>query len=118
MARTSRNHGFTAIKIEGGLLPPEYLQVIAGLEAPRQKGAHYGLSKSLALKEEIARYWRIASDLYASYAERRARYDLRATQVGVDEWLVPMLHSLLGYDVLGPTGHALHGERLFKLSHR
>ena len=118
MARTSRNHGFTAIKIEGGLLPPEYLQVIAGLEAPRQKGAHYGLSKSLALKEEIARYWRIASDLYASYAERRARYDLRATQVGVDEWLVPLLHSVLGYDDLVPAGHAIHGERVFKLTHR
>ena len=118
MARTRRNHGFTAIRIEGGLLPPEFLQVIAGLEAPRQGGADYGLSKSLALKEEIARYWRIAGDLYARYAERRARYDLRATQVGVDEWLVPLLHTVLGYDDLVPASHATLGERVFKLTHR
>ena len=118
MARTRRNHGFTAIRIEGGLLPPEFLQAIAGLEAPRQGGADYALSKSLALKEEIARYWRIAGDLYARYAERRARYDLRATQVGVDEWLVPLLHTVLGYDDLVPASHATLGERVFKLTHR
>ena len=99
-------------------MPPEFLQAIAGLEAPRQRGADYGLSKSLALKEEIARYWRIAGDLYARYAERRARYGLRATQVGVDEWLVPLLHTVLGYDDLVPASHATLGERVFKLTHR
>ena len=50
MARTRKNHGFTALRIEGGLLPPEFLQVIAALQAPRQVGADYGLSKSLALR--------------------------------------------------------------------
>ena len=118
MARTRRNHGFTAIRIEGGLLPPEFLQAIAGLEAPRQRGIDYGLSKSLALKEEIARYWRIAGDLYARYAERRARHGLRSTQVGVDEWLVPLLHTVLGYGDLEVAGHATLGERVFKLTHR
>ena len=118
MARTTRSHGFTAIRIEGGLLPREFLQAIAGLEAPRQRGADYGLSRSLALKEEIARYWRIAGDLYARYAERRARQDLQPTQVGVDEWLVPLLHSVLGYGDLEAAGHATLGERVFKLTHR
>ena len=118
MARSSRDYGFTAIKIEGGLLPPEYLQIIAGLDAPRQSGADYGLSKSLALKEEIARYWRIAGDLYASYAERRCRHGLRATQVGVNEWLVPLLRTVLGYNDLAPASHAMRGERVFKLTHR
>ena len=63
MPRVRKNHGFTAIRIEGGLLPPEFLQNIAALEASRQTGADYGLSRSLALKEELARYWRIAGDL-------------------------------------------------------
>ena len=64
MARTRRSHGFTALKVEGGILPPEFLQAIAELDAPRQTSSDYGISKSLAIKEELARYWRIASDLY------------------------------------------------------
>ena len=118
MARTRKNHGFTAIRIEGGLLPPEFLQNIAALDAPRQAGADYGLSKSLALKEEIARYWRIAHDLYARYAERRARSDLLVRQVGVGDWLVPMLRTVMGYDDLISTSPANLGERVFKLTHQ
>ena len=118
MARTRKNHGFTAIRIEGGLLPPEFLQDIAALDAPRQAGADYGLSKSLALKEEIARYWRIASDLHAFYAERRERSDLLSTQVGVKDWLVPLLHTVMGYDDLISARPVNLGERVFKLTHR
>ena len=118
MVRTRKNYGFTAIRIDGGLLPPEFLQAIAALEAPQQAGADYGLSKSLALKEELARYWRIAGDLYVRYAERRKRQDLRATQVGVDEWLVPLLHTVLGYDDLISASPITLGERVFKLTHR
>ncbi len=118
MVRTRKNYGFTAIRIDGGLLPPEFLQAIAALEAPQQTGADYGLSKSLALKEELARYWRIAGDLYVRYAEHRKRQDLRATQVGVDEWLVPLLHTVLGYDDLISVSPVALGERVFKLTHR
>jgi len=117
MARTRRSHGFTALKIEGGILPPEFLQAVAALEAPQQAGADYGLSKSLALKEELARYWRIANDLYARYAERRARQDLVARQVGVDEWLVPLLRSLLGYDDLTTSDSVTLGDQVFNLTH-
>ena len=86
---------------------------------PRDNGgADYGLSKSLALKEEIARYWRIAGDLYARYAERRVRHGLQTNQVGVDEWLVPLLNTVLGYSDLAPTSDATLGERVFKLTHR
>ena len=118
MARTRRSHGFTALRIEGGILPPEFLQTVATLEAPRQSGADYGLSKSLKLKEELARYWRIASDLYSHYSERRARRVLNPQQVGVHEWLVPLLRSLLGYDDLATTGTVTLQDRVFKLTHR
>ena len=118
MARTRRSHGFTALRIEGGILPPDFLQAVAALEAPRQTGADYGLSKSLALKEELARYWRIANDLYTRYSERRARRDLIARQVGVDEWLVPLLRSLLGYDDLTTSNSVTLGDQVFNLTHR
>ena len=118
MERARRSHGFTALKIEGGILPSEFLQAIAALEAPHQAGADYGLSKSLALKEELARYWRISSDLYARYSERCFRRDLTARQVGVDEWLVPLLRSLLSYEDLTAAISVTLGDQVFKLSHR
>ena len=112
MARTRKDHGFIALRIEGGILPPEFLQTIAALEAPEQTGAAYGLSRSLALKEELARYWRIANDLYSSYSERRPR------RVGVGQWLVPLLRDILGYGDLTASKSVALGERRFKLTHR
>ena len=54
------------------------------------------------------------------YAERRASATTFApTQVGIDEWLVPLLYTVLGYDdlALGQAPPPL-GERVFKLTHR
>ena len=118
MARTRKDHGFTALRIEGGILPPEFLQSIATLEAPRQTVTAYSLSKSLVLKEELARYWRIANDLYTSYSERRPRRELSADQVGVGEWLVPLLRDILGYDDLTASESVELGDRRFELTHR
>ena len=117
MTIARRSSGFTAVKTEGGILPPEFLQEVALLQAPRQAGTDYGLSKSLAIKEEIARYWRIASDLHERYAERRPRLDLRRSQVGIDEWLVRFLRDLLGYNDLTSTGSIALKDRVFKLTH-
>ena len=118
MANARASRGFTALKIEGGILPSEFLHAVAALEAPRQTGADYGLSKSLAIKEELARYWRIANDLYGRYSERRPRRDLTAPQVDVEEWLVPFLRSLLGYDDLAAADSVVLEERVFRLTHR
>ena len=112
-----RTSGFTALKVEGGILPPEFLQSVAALQAPCQAGADYGLSKSLAIKEELARYWRIANDLHGRYLERRRRTDLRAPQV-VKEWFIPFLRSVLGYDDLAAADAVHAGGRVFRLTHR
>ena len=118
MANTHKSHGFTALKIEGGILPPEFLRSVAALEAPRQTGDDYGISKSLAIKEELARYWNIAHDLHNRYAEHRPREDLQACQVGVDEWLVPFLRSLLGYEDLTAAESIFLDDREFNLTHK
>ena len=118
VASERRSRGFAALKIEGGILPPEFLRTVASLEAPRQTGADYGLSKSLAIKEELARYWRIGNDLHGRYAERRPRRDLPGPRVGVDEWLVPFLCTLLGYDDLTAAGPVVREDRIFPLTHR
>ena len=117
MGSIRTNRGFTALRVEGGILPPEFLQSVAALEAPRQAGPDYGLSRSLAIKEELARYWRIGNDLYGRYAERRPCRDLQGRQVGIKEWLVPFLR-LLGYEDLTAAGSIVLGDRVFRLSHR
>ena len=117
MARTRRSHGFTALKVEGGILPPEFLQTIAELDAPRQASSDYGISKSLAIKEELARYWRIASDLYLTYSDRHPREDLSPQRVGVSDWLVPLLGSVFNYDDLEKAGRTVLDEREFRLTH-
>lgn len=117
MARTRNGGGFTALRVEGGILPPEFLTEVAALSAPRQSGTDYGLSKSLSLKDEIARYWRIGNDLHARYAERRPRTALPPSRVGVDDWLVPLLRSL-GYEDLAMAGSVELEDRVFKLTHR
>ena len=91
-------------------MPPEFLQAIAELDAPRQTSSDYGISKSLAIKEELARYWRIASDLYSTYSKRYPREDLSAQQVGVSDWLVPLLRSVFNYDDLKKAGRTALGR--------
>ena len=117
MARALRNRYFTSLKIEGRILPPDYLQTIATLKAPKQAASDYGLSKSLAIKDEISRYWLMAKDLYASYTKRYLRQDLPPAQVGVEEWLERLLRIVLGYDDLTSTDSVFRGDRFFRLTH-
>ena len=117
MAAKHRNSSITALKIEGGILPPEYLSSIVALQAPHQAGVDYGLSKSLTLKEELARYWRIANDLYDRYSAHYRRTDLNISQFGIEKWLVPFLHQLLGYRDI-TIAQSIHlNDRIFKLTH-
>ena len=117
MARALRNRYFTSLKIEGRILPPDYLQTVATLKAPKQAASDYGLSKSLAIKDEISRYWLMAKDLYASYTKRYLRRDLPPEQVGVEEWLERLLRIVLGYDDLTSTESVFRGDRFFRLTH-
>lgn len=118
MARNRKSSGFTAIRVEGGILPPEFLNVIAAQEAKYQTGSDYGLTKSLTLKDELARYWRIANDLYTAYVERRERTDLSPVKVGVDSWLVPLIKEVFGFDDLALASSIAVGERTFAITHR
>ena len=61
MRRTRQDLGFVALKIEGGILPAEFLQKVVALEAKGQSGKDYKLPKGTTIKDEIGRAWRIAS---------------------------------------------------------
>ena len=55
---------FEAITIEGALIAPPMLAKIAALEADGQSEASYRIPKGLALRDEIARYFRIGQALF------------------------------------------------------
>ena len=88
-------HDYSALRIEGGLLPPDFLHDVVNLKAPHQKGEDYDLSPSLTIQEELSRYWRIAQDRYQVYERHRQRSDPNASSAIIDAWLVPLLKSVL-----------------------
>src|SRR4051794_6490053 len=94
---------FTALRVEGGLLPAEFLQRVASFEAGSQTGSDYGVSKALSLKDEIGRFWRIAAAEWQDYRDRRQRSDAKASQIGVQIWLTRLLTDVLGYRDLQPA---------------
>ncbi len=111
-------HDYSALRIEGGLLPPDFLHDVVNLKAPHQKGEDYDLSPSLTIQEELSRYWRIAQDRYQVYERHRHRSDPNASSAIIDAWLVPLLKSVLGYHDLTQSNHIELDERVFPLSHQ
>jgi len=110
---------FTAIRIEGGLYPAEFLQRIAALAAPGQSAADYGLPPGRSLRDEIGRYWTIAEALWKDYRQNRLRADIRAERTGVERWLARLLRECFGYaDITPAAARAVVGDRSFPLTHR
>lgn len=75
-ARTPRRRdaelAFDAIFIEGGLLAPEWLSRITLATAEHQAPADYRIDEGLTLRDEIARYWRMAQAQWAKFSTGRA----------------------------------------------
>ncbi len=116
--RTDRGTGFDALRIEGGLLPAEFLNTIASLQAPAQSEADYAIDPGLKLRDEIGRYWRIAHTLWQRYDDQSPRADLNARDVGIKRWLVYLFQRVLGYDDLAATAPLTIDERRFPITHR
>ena len=110
---------FTALRIEGGLFPAEFLQRVAALAASGQAAEDYGLPPGRTLRDEIGRYWTIAEALWTEYRQNRPRQDLPAERTGVERWLVRLLRDVFGYaDVTACAARATVGDRSFPITHR
>jgi hypothetical protein len=109
---------FAAIRIEGGLLPPEFLQHVATLEAPGQSSADYSIPPGRTVRDEIGRFWTIAEALWKDYQQNQARTDIPVERTGVERWLLRLLRDVLGYADIAPiTSSATIGERKFPVTH-
>lgn len=109
---------FTAIRVEGGLFPAEFLQRVAKPDPAQQLDAGYGVRPGRTLRDEIGRYWTIAEALWREYKRDRDRSDLPAERVAIERWLTRLLRDVLGYSDLTKVAAAQVGERGFPIRHR
>ena len=121
---------YTAIRIEGGLIPAEELTRLTTLQAPdktQQTEALYQIPKGLKLRDEIARNFKIAQNLWQDFQAQRQRTGVDVHSTTVRDFLLPLLRQAMGYTDLAPAapiqasnsahhsyqiGHAALGGRL------
>jgi hypothetical protein len=98
--RLTHQLAYRAIRIEGGLIPAEELTRLTLLTDPKateQTESHYRIAKGLKLRDEIARDFKIALNLWQDFKALRQRQDVRAHEVTVREWLLPLLRDVLHF---------------------
>ncbi len=98
--RLTHQFAYRAIRIEGGLIPAEELTRLTLLADPKgteQTESHYRIAKGLKLRDEIARDFKIALNLWQDFQALRQRQDVRAHEVTVREWLLPLLRDVLHF---------------------
>ncbi|MEW6105196.1 MAG: hypothetical protein AB1563_02380 [Bacillota bacterium] len=110
---------FPAIRIEGGLLGPDTLDLLLTGDLPGQQPRDFGLDGRRSLTDEIASVFadaRTQWELFRHRLERLPETD-PATSVTRDAWMIPFL-SLLGYELrYNPRAYEVDGAS-FAISHR
>ena len=107
-----------ALRIEGSLLPAEFIQKLLELKADHQSATDYGIPPGLNLKDEIGRCWRIASALWADFKMRRDKPGAKPEDVALKNWLIPLFTRVLGFEGWTPTSGEEIDERRFPLTHK
>lgn len=120
--RTATQLAYTAIRIEGGLIPAEELTRLTALAAPEateQTEAYYDIPKGLKLRDEIARHFKIAQHLWQDFQQQRIRQDARAHQVTEFGWLLPLCRHVLGMGDLTSVSSvaATSGQQAYNIGH-
>lgn len=99
---TRRAHqlAYRAIRIEGGLIPADELTrltLLADPKATEQTESHYRIARGLKLRDEIARDFKIALNLWQDFQVLRQRQDVQSHEATVREWLIPLMRDVLHF---------------------
>jgi hypothetical protein len=104
---------FEALSIEGALLSPEWLSKVAQLSAAAQAETDYRVPKGLNLRDEIARYWRIAQALWTDYAAGlAARAD---SELLAENFVTSLLRDCFGFASLARIGTVVVSNRSYSI---
>lgn len=118
--RPTHQLAYRAIRIEGGLIPAEELNrltLLADPKATEQTESHYRIAKGLKLRDEIARDFKIALSLWQDFKVLRLRQDVRAHEVTVREWLLPLLRDVLHFHDAGRCAAIERSGHQFAIGH-
>src|SRR5690606_9038458 len=116
MASTTQQ-AFESIRIVGGLLGSKILHDVRQFSLPGQDRQAYGLEPGLTFNDEIGRYWIIARGRWREFQQKSLREDITRKSVTVNDWLVPLLTRVLGYEISPCQQKKMIGEREFPISH-
>ena len=87
----------TCIRIEGGLLSPDFLERIHSLDG--QKPKDFGLDGKRPLLDEISSVWTDAQTYWKAFERRRGHAtDESITTITREQWVTPLLEAL-GYQL-------------------
>lgn len=102
---------FDAIEVEGALISPAMLARIAAHGAGGQSEADYSVPKGLTLRDEIARYYRIAQALFAPLASSETPSATATTKFVED-----LLRDVFGFADLKQAGRRTLDGREFAVT--
>jgi hypothetical protein len=109
-ARTSVP-AFDAITVEGALIAPAMLARIAERNAGGQSEVDYGVLKGLALRDEIARYFRIGQALFAELSP-----DATSTPGATVGFVEALLRDVFGFTDLLRVGTRTLEDRTYAVT--
>ncbi|GJE19460.1 N-6 DNA methylase [Methylobacterium marchantiae] len=98
--------GLTAVSIEGGLISPDQVAVIAATAPDQKAAADYGCPKGTNLRDEITRYFRIGQAHWQAYARLPTPNVIQTTA-----FVRSLLEEAFGFEALhGPNVHHRDGH--------
>ncbi len=109
---------YTTIRIEGAILSSDILDKIEQGELGGQLARDFGFDTKIRVKDEIARAWADAQDLWRIF--KRQQEKVAEQEYGTTEtrkfWMIPLL-GLFGYDAQLSKAETVHGKS-YAVSHR
>ena len=109
--RTSRLD-FAALGIVGALLPPDLVARVATFDMPDQSEEGYGIPRGLTLRDEIARYYRIAHARWERFVAVRD-----GTANTSQAFILDLFKECFGFDDIRQSGVVVLSERQFPIRH-
>lgn len=118
--RNPHQLAYRAIRIEGALIPADELTRLTLLADPKlteQTEAHYRIARGLKLRDEIARDFKIALNLWQDFQILRQRQDIQSHEVTVREWLLPLLRDVLHFHDAASCAPIENGGHHYAIGH-
>lgn len=117
MSNTQANQN-SIFTLEGGLLPADLFNQLAGLQLTGQTAADYNIPQGLTLRDEIGRFWRIAQANWQNFDQQRQRSDLSNPTAAAQHWLQSLLTQVFGFsDLHAYSEPQMIDERGFPITH-